>query len=254
MDELLFSRDTSTNLHSLPTELIQDIAWLSCNPDLYLVSRRLNQRLCPQRDYIRDLAYLLLCDRQGVDSAWSSSHIPWRTSPACHWDLVLSDDERTDIQRRVFELESTTCVGVARMVQFVLRSWIQIHAPFINSLPTDEMERIEAYLSTPRGCCSRTETGRVHHHPQAHLIKDDLGHRLLLSTRSFMAVSKTEAPMKARYAVHILYIPTRLLRSERDRGSNDLAKILLFRTRMDSLNHLIVRKHSATARPMWMEI
>ena len=65
-------------MEDLPTELLQQIAWFSLNPELYLVSKKISSKLIPLQKFETDVAFLLFCDRVGPITGWHGvDPFPW---------------------------------------------------------------------------------------------------------------------------------------------------------------------------------
>lgn len=130
------------------------------------------------------------------------------------------------------------------MVRYVLKLWIDLNASFARCLPPAQQQRLDAYLNT-------TEDFFYYHS-----VADAHGNCLTLLNCSRVSVlwGDTQCSSPIKYVAYVEYVPTRLLTVEKQMGVNTFSRTLLSRTRMDALNHQIVKNRVATAKPKWMEI
>lgn len=219
----------SLSLEDLPTELIQEIAFLSFNPDIYLVSRDLRARLYPQREYLKDIAVVLFCDRNSSKSCWHVvPSIPWCTSPGRRYDLVPETEMRESLQQKVLNANIITAARLISMLRFVFDLWVDTRLP-----------RLKSY---------QMDTLREHLHTTSVTSNQPVQRYNMFSTDKW----RKDRFLASRNVVHVLHVPTRLLGPQSGEYGKELGTMLLLDATMDSLNHSIVKKYMATAKPKWM--
>lgn len=112
-------------METLPTEVLQHVAWFSFNPELYLVSKTIASKLPPVQDYEYDLILLLFCARSGEGEVWTTFRpFPWHTPQARLTDFRLSREARLDLQRVILNQSWATHKRLKRALVTVTRLYL----------------------------------------------------------------------------------------------------------------------------------
>ena len=82
-------------MESLPVEILQHVAWLALNPELYLVSKSISGRLEPNHLFEEDLVFLLFCERSTADDVWSGFDCVWKCNAAARINSRPCPKERS---------------------------------------------------------------------------------------------------------------------------------------------------------------
>ncbi|RMZ83811.1 hypothetical protein DV738_g1024, partial [Chaetothyriales sp. CBS 135597] len=117
-------------MENLPAEILQQISWLSLNPELYLVSKKINSKLPPLAQFEFDLALILFCPRVGEETqpGWADVNpFPWQTGLAIQSDYKLTINERRELQATIL---SQSWFGAQKMVRLIVnlyKEWFDHH-------------------------------------------------------------------------------------------------------------------------------
>ena len=139
----------SVKMESLPVEILQHVAWLALNPELYLVSKRISTRLEPLSLFEEDLTFLLFCDRRPPDYVWSGFDCVWKCTAAARIDYRPGPKERSELQRVCLNQTWFTLEKAYAILARLLRRWFEVRWPISNMAARDHMELTD-FLADPK--------------------------------------------------------------------------------------------------------
>ena len=134
-------------MEDLPTEILQQIAWLSLNPELYLVSKKITSKLPNLRHFEWDVAAVLFCNRSPGCSWNDVNPFPWQTPQAATSNYALSINERRTLQELVLIQSWISEQKFRYLVTRFARQWFDSQW-IAGDMPAETSKDIRDYLES----------------------------------------------------------------------------------------------------------
>ena len=184
-------------MEDLPTEILQQIAWLSLNPELYLVSKKITSKLPDLRQFEADVAAILFCDRS-PGSAWIDiDPFPWQTSQAATSNYAFSTDERRHLQYLILTQSWFSEQKFRHLATQFTRLWLDRQWIMID-MPVETNKAIQDHLES--GLFARFET-----------FNDKHGNTLWFTDGGYMEMNKCGTyRARAKHVFEVLCYPLKL--------------------------------------------
>lgn len=181
----------------LPTEILQQISWLSLNPELYLVSKKITSKLPDLRQFEADVAAILFCDRS-PGSAWIDiDPFPWQTSQAATSNYAFSTDERRHLQYLILTQSWFSEQKFRHLATQFTRLWLDRQWIMID-MPVETNKAIQDHLES--GLFARFET-----------FNDKHGNTLWFTDGGYMEMNKCGTyRARAKHVFEVLCYPLKL--------------------------------------------